>query len=110
MDTETLSVFEKTITLKTKLGDLVTNHEYPANDPKSQILLAYQSILVEHNTAITLLVQNELYGSAFALVRPFYELLYRAHWLIRCATDKQIDKTIQGKPLCANISETLSVK
>lgn len=98
MEPEILSAFEKTTKLNRKLGDLVTNHEYPA-DPKSQILLAYQSILVGHHAAIALLIQNELYGSAFALVRPFYEPLCRAHWLIRCATDKQMDEAIQGKDI-----------
>jgi hypothetical protein len=98
MEPEIHSIFEKTTKFKRKLGDLVTGYEYPT-DPKSQILVAYHSIMAEHHTAIWLLIQNDLHGSAFALVRSFYEPLYRAHWIIGCATAKQIDEVLQGKDI-----------
>jgi hypothetical protein len=96
MEPKIYSIFEKTTKFKKKLGDLTTRYEYPT-DTKSQILLAYHSILAEHHTAIFLLIQNELHGSAFALVRSLYEPFYRAHWIIGCATDKQVTQVLKGK-------------
>ena len=104
MEPELHSIFGKTTKFKRKLGDLVTSYEYPT-DPKSQFLLAYHSIMAEHHDAIWLLIQNGLHGSAFALVRSFYEPLYRAHWIIGCATDKQIDEVLKGKDIFPKMYE-----
>jgi len=104
MEPKIQSIFEKTIKFKRKLGDLVTSCEYPT-DPKSQILLAYHSIMAEHHDAIWLLIQNNLNGSAFALVRCLYELLYRAHWIIGCATAEQVDEVLKGKNIFPKMHE-----
>ncbi|MDP2991754.1 MAG: hypothetical protein Q8N82_00150 [Deltaproteobacteria bacterium] len=96
MEPEINSIVEKTTKFKRKLGDLVTRYEYP-KDPKSQIILAYHSIISEHHSAIFLLIQNELHGSAFALVRSLYEPLYRAHWVVGCASDKQVAELLEDK-------------
>jgi hypothetical protein len=96
MNAEIAAVIEKTSVMKSRLGRLVTGFDYPT-DEKSQILLAYHSIMAEHHSAIFLLIQNDLCGSAFALVRPVYELLYRAHWLVACANDKHITGIFDGK-------------
>jgi len=97
------SIIKKTHQFKGKIGDLVTSYEYP-NDNKSQILLAYKSLIVEHHNAIFLLVQNALNGSAFALVRSLYEPFYRAHWVVGCATDEQVDKILEGKDVFPKMS------
>jgi hypothetical protein len=98
------SIIEKTSDFKGKLSDLVTCYEYPT-DNKSQILLAYHSIIAEHHSAIFLLVQNDLHGSAFALVRTLYEPLYRAHWIVGCANEAQVDKILEGKDIFPKMYE-----
>ncbi len=98
MDQTIDSIVNKTHQIKGKISELVTSYQYPNNN-KSQILLAYHSLLAEHHSAIFLLVQNSLYGSAFALVRSLYELLYRAHWVIGCATEKQVEEILEGKDI-----------
>jgi len=98
MESEIISIIEKGARLKCKIGEIVTRYDYP-NDNKSLILLAYQSIVIEHQTAIHLLIQNNLCGSAFALVRAIYETLYRAHWVNACATEEQINKVIEGQDI-----------
>lgn len=97
------SIIEKTHQFKGKIGNLVTSYKYP-NDNKSQILLAYKDLIVEHHNAIFLLVQNALNGSAFALVRSLYEPFYRAHWVVGCATDEQVDKIFEGENVFPKIS------
>jgi len=104
MEPEIQSILNKTSKFKRKLGDLVTSYDYPT-DPKSQILLAYHSIMAEHHGAIWLLIQNNINGSAFALVRSLYEPLYRAHWIIGCATTKQIDEVLKGKDIFPKMYE-----
>lgn len=96
MNSDIVAVTEKTSLMKSRLGQLVTSCEYPV-DQRSQILLAYHSIMAEHHSAIFLLIQNDLCGSAFALVRPMYEVLYRAHWIVACASEKHITGIFDDK-------------
>jgi hypothetical protein len=104
MEQEILSIIDKGRELKVQIGKLVTKHDYPKGN-KNLVLLGYYSIMVEHHSAIHLLIQNELNGSAFALVRALYEPLYRAHWVNACATDDQIDKIIKGKDIFPKMNE-----
>lgn len=104
MEPEIISIIDKGRNLKRKIGGMVTKHGYP-NGNKNRILLGYHIIMVEHHDAIHLLIQNKLYGSAFALVRALYEPLYRAHWVNACATDNQIDKIIKGKNVFPKMKE-----
>ena len=102
--TEINSVIEKTVLIKKRIGQLTTKYEYPT-DKKSQILIAYHSIIAEHHSAIFLLVQNDLCGSAFALVRPVYEILYRAHWVAACASEKQIEKIFKDRDIFPKMAD-----
>ncbi len=104
MEPEILSIIDKGTNLKLQIGKMVTKHDYPKGN-KNLILLGYHSIMVEHHDAIHLLIQNKLYGSAFALVRAFYEPLYRAHWVNACATDDQIYKIMKGKDVFPKMNE-----
>jgi hypothetical protein len=66
-------------------------------DTRSQILLSYTSIALEHQEAIVLLARRGLSGSAFALVRPVFEILYRAAWICACAKPAEVDRIKAGK-------------
>ena len=66
-------------------------------DTRSQVLLSYASIALEHQEAIVLLARHGLSGSAFALVRPVFEILYRAAWMCACAKPKEVDRIKAGK-------------
>lgn len=98
------SIYEKTNIFKKNLGNLVTSFEYQ-NDSKGRIIIAYHSIMEEHHSAILLLIDNNLNGSAFALLRSVYELLYRAHWIVGCATTKQINEMLKGKNIFPKMNE-----
>jgi len=52
---------------------------------------------MEHIQSIHLLIKQKLYGSAFALVRPFYETYYRALWMLKIATNYEVEKIMKGK-------------
>src|SRR6266581_209288 len=66
-------------------------------DIRTQTILEYMAIALEHHDAITLLTQNHLRGSALTLVRPIFEVLYKGAWILTTATDEQVEKIKQGK-------------
>ncbi len=66
-------------------------------ETRSQLFLAYASIALEHQEAIILLLRHGLRGSAVALIRPVFEIFYRASWIHHCAKPNQIDRIKKGK-------------
>src|SRR5258708_11421376 len=70
---------------------------FTLKDTRSQLFLAYASIALEHQEAITLLIRHGLRGSAVALIRPIFEIFYRAAWIHHCAKLNQIEKIKKGK-------------
>ena len=66
-------------------------------ETRSQLFLAYASIALEHQEAIILLLRHGLRGSAVALIRPVFEIFYRASWIYHCAKPNQIDRIKKGK-------------
>lgn len=67
------------------------------NTEKQTLFLAYFDIANEHIHSIYFLIQNSLNGSALALVRPFYETIYRALWMYAFATDDEVTAIRNGK-------------
>ncbi len=65
------------------------------NNSRNILLLPYLSIVCEHQNAILLLIKNKLYGSASVLVRPIFEIFYRALWICKCASDLEIEEVTQ---------------
>src|SRR5437763_799607 len=61
----------------------------PQNE-KTDLLMAYFDIVLEHHHAICLLTEHNLYGSASALLRSPVEALFRALWANACATPAQM--------------------
>jgi hypothetical protein len=67
---------------------------YPLSE-KNDALIAYFDIMLEHHDAIGVLIEGNLIGSSFALVRPFEETFYRALWVNACATPAQISQLLR---------------
>src|SRR4051794_25979804 len=66
-------------------------------DNKTETLLGYFSTVLQHQSAIILLVRNNLRGSALALVRSVFEAVYLSLWVQFCATKEQADKIKKGR-------------
>ena len=60
------------------------------NNERQTLLVSYFDISMEHAQSIHLLMQNEFYGSAVTLLRPFYETYFRGLWMLKFANDKEI--------------------
>jgi hypothetical protein len=63
---------------------------------RARVSAACLALAQEHHHAIVLLVEERLYGSAFALVRVAFEAYVRGQWLGNCATDQQVDEFARG--------------
>src|SRR5262245_31622425 len=72
-----------------RVDELLRRHEYP-NQPKEVLMVGYVMIALQHHQAIWLLKDAELYGSAFALVRPVFDSWLRALWINAIATPEEI--------------------
>ena len=59
------------------------------------LTLAYLSLSLDHHRAIILLIRSRLYGSALALVRPVFEAMIRAHWVVKCASEAEVDEVAE---------------
>lgn len=77
-----------------RLGDIWDAIKGPMTicDHRSQIALAYLSLVLEHQESIVTLIRNHLRGSALALVRPVFELFYRTFWMTNYATPADVEK------------------
>jgi hypothetical protein len=58
--------------------------------PRTQPLLAYVGLGLEHVDSIIILMKHGNVGSALALYRPVIEILWRGSWTAACATDEQV--------------------
>jgi hypothetical protein len=59
-------------------------------DGKNDLSIPLLDVSIEHAKAIVLLIENSLYASGYALVRPMFESFIRAAWIQHCANAEQI--------------------
>ncbi len=55
------------------------------------LTLAYLNLCLDHHASMVLLMRNGRNGSAMALVRLVFEAMIRAHWVVKCASNDQVD-------------------
>ena len=89
-----------------RVDELLRRHEYP-NQPKEVLMVGYVVIALQHHRAIWLLKDAELYGSAFALVRPVFDAWLRALWINAVATPEEIEKASRDELRFPNIDDML---
>lgn len=59
---------------------------------RQALAISCYDLVVEHHVGIAVLARNQVYGSAFSLVRSVFETFVRGVWLRHCATQAQIEK------------------
>ena len=60
-------------------------------DERGVQMLAYWALSIDYHCAILALLEQELLGSAFALVRPIIEVTVRAHIVLMCTAQELTD-------------------
>jgi len=76
------------------------NHEidgvaFESKDERDRVSGALFDTVLDHANAIIVLIENNIYSSAYALVRPLFEGFVRATWLLNCATYDDIELLIE---------------
>ncbi len=66
-------------------------------DRRTSISAACMDVALEHQGAIVLLYQSQLYGSTLALLRLLAEAVTRGMWLHSCATEDQLNRYLKDK-------------
>tara|TARA_R110000796_G_scaffold8899_3_gene30452 strand:+ start:9991 stop:10587 length:597 start_codon:yes stop_codon:yes gene_type:complete len=67
------------------------------SDDTSRAAAACLDMAMEHQIAVSILVKNKLYGSAFSLARCTLEAYVRGIWLSNCANEKQTKLYLKDK-------------
>lgn len=62
----------------------------------------------EHAKAIAFLIENELMGSAYALVRSCIEAYIRGSWFLHCASDEQVKKYLGKDTKWPNLAQQMT--
>jgi hypothetical protein len=76
------------------LWDIIFSEPFPGEivTRKTIVLVAFIDTALEHQSAITLLIRQSHHGSAMALVRSVYELMYRGAWAVVHASEDDAEK------------------
>lgn len=74
-----------------EIKKVITPLKY-ADDEWSTTVAAFIDQALEHHPAIILLIRSAIFGSAFALLRPLVELVFRGVWIATAASDVEIKR------------------
>jgi hypothetical protein len=75
---------------------------------RRRVAMGLLHLSLEHHQSILNLAKCNLFGSSFALLRCQFEALLRGVWFLRCATDTDIIKFIDGKNLDLKVNALIS--
>ena len=70
--------------------------DIPSGDREAMAVALFDQVH-EHYKAIQLLLKSSFVGSAFSLVRPTLETFVRGVWLLRCASEEEVENFTKDK-------------
>jgi len=91
----TVPEFENALRLNEEFVNALAEIPF-AGSMRNRTAVSLQYLSLQHFDSILILLSNERYGSAAALVRPQYETMLRGSWYFRCATEAQIESFVDG--------------
>ncbi|MCU7963991.1 hypothetical protein L5M28_15640 [Shewanella sp. SW32] len=77
-------------------------------NPRRRVAMGLLHLSLEHHQSILTLAKYNLLGSSFALLRCQFEAMLRGLWFLRCATDADIGKFIDGENLELKVNTLIS--
>lgn len=87
---------EKCIKSRIEIAKIL-DQKIKCKSQKETLNLSYFDISIEHMSAIILLIQQGYAGSAFALIRPYYDTVFRGLHLIMIEDEEIVEKIIKNK-------------
>lgn len=79
---------ESAMRLGAQLEDLVVQRGQCPDEDRNILLMGLWAVIFDYHKGFLSLVSNELFGSAFALVRPVVECLARAHVAVKGSAEE----------------------
>ncbi len=73
-----------------RIFEILENRKLKRNDLRERIVAGYLSLSLEHFNSILQLTEMKMYSSAFALLRPLFDSVYRAIWFNLVASDDEL--------------------
>ena len=89
------AALEKSENWMVKCASLIDGVNFTTNN-RSRVSISLHHLCIEHHTGIHTLVDQTVFGSAFALFRPQFEAYVRGAWYQLCATEAQVTKFLNG--------------
>jgi hypothetical protein len=72
-----------------QLEEFLGKKEFRLSGDRDALIVGYWSLLLDYHSAIVTLLPKELYGAAFALMRPVIEAWVRVH-VVKMGSDKTV--------------------
>lgn len=63
-----------------------------SDNTREKVVAGYLSLAIQHHSSIILLVERNVYSSAFALLRPLFESVYRGIWFSIVSNNDELEK------------------
>lgn len=89
------SAIARSETWMVKCAALIDGVTFTTSD-RARVSVSLHHLCIEHHTGIHTLVDQGVYGSAFALFRPQFEAYVRGAWYHFCASEIQVNKFLKG--------------
>ena len=70
----------------------ITNELTIASDDRTRLGVGCLQISATHHQSIVLLIEHNCHASAFALLRPLFESFIRGVWIIRKASEEELQR------------------
>jgi hypothetical protein len=74
---------------------------------RNKFSAALFDIVHDHAKAIVILLEEQIYASVYALVRPLFETFVRATWIQHCSSDDEITEVIKKDKFKLKFGEML---
>jgi hypothetical protein len=102
-----MNILANTRNLLAIIDKEVDGIEFEAND-RNRLSGALFDVALDHAKGIVVLLENNIYASAYALGRPLFECFVRAAWIQHCARDDDIAQVITKDEFKLNFGEMLN--
>ena len=93
--------------LLSQINHEIDGVEFISKGDRNRVAGALFDIVLDHANAIMILIENEIYSSAYALARPLFEGFVRASWLLNCSTDDEIELLVEKDKFKKSFGEML---
>ncbi len=79
-----------------RIFEILYGRKLDKYDLRERVVTGYLSLSLEHFSSILQLIEMKMYSSAFALLRPLLDAVYRAIWFNLVSSADELEKFNKG--------------